>query len=403
MTISKKAGDPSATAGSSSAQTSSLFVVVKVTSACNMRCHYCSAEKDVTRAPLLTTEVGRNVIHNLVELGLPSYNVCFHGGEPLLGFESVRGTVEYARSAFPERAFRFSIQSNLVNMTHDIACWCAEQGVSVGFSIDGDSSVNDRIRTFHDGSGTTEATLAGLKVLQCYQRRVGCVAVIGSHNWNTTARLVQFLSENDVQQLAVSRLAPVGRGLSDYGSLAPSDGQYAACLRDCYVAMVESDFEVTVKPILDWARKIVDPVTRSHGCFPCSAGWSHISVDPSGNVYPCDRFTFDCQWASGNLLDRPLLEILNEAKMVRCRTRMARIHRCRSCEIADVCGGGCAVTSFYRHGSIDLPGHECGSMRKLIPWLRERLRTSTSERLAVQAVRLGVAPIRVLESLRESL
>jgi len=380
------------------ARTANLFVVLKVTHACNMGCTYCSAEKDFTKVPILTAEGGSRVIDALADLGLGSYSVCFHGGEPLLGFPAIQETVAYAQERYPDIDFRFSMQSNLVRMTDAIAAWCQERRVSVGFSIDGNAPVNDLLRIFHNGRGTTEATLAGLSILQRYQPRTGCVAVIGSHNWDKMRDFVGFLGEHEVTQIALNRLAPVGRALRGYQVNAPTDEQYVTCLRDSYFAMVESGFAVKVKPIVDWARKIVNPLSQSHGCYQCGAGWSHISVDPVGNVYACDRFSFDPDWVSGNLNESSLLDIMNEQKMAACRTRTTRIPSCGTCAVRYVCGGSCAVTSYYLAGTIDVPGHECGSMRSFIPWLEQRLADHPAEHAAIEAMMLGASPEAAFEA-----
>jgi len=377
-----------------------MFVVVKVTEACNMGCSYCSAEKDITRAPLLNEMLGRRVIDSLHELGLGSYSVCFHGGEPLLGFKAIKKSVEYAQETYKDTDFRFSIQSNLTLMTADKASWCSSNNVSVGFSIDGDLITNDRFRVFHDGRGSTEKTLNGLKALQGHQPRVGCVAVIGGHNWNKMQEFIAFLGSNNVHRLALNRLAPVGKALGLGKSAHINDEQYVTCLKDAYLAMVESDYKVQVKPIVDWARKIISPTSCSHGCYQCGAGWSHISIDSGGNVYACDRFSFDPDWVSGSIHETPLIDILNETKMVNCRTRVARISECSSCDVVNVCGGSCAVTSYYAKGTIDTPGHECGNMRQFIPWLERRLNDNVDERAAIEAMVLGYDPEKIFSSLK---
>jgi uncharacterized protein len=368
-----------------------------MTEACNMACTYCSAEKDFTRVPRLTEALGRQIIDALAEFGLSSYSVCFHGGEPLLGYKAIQATVEHARSEHPEIGFNFSMQSNLSLMTSEKAAWFSANHVSVGFSIDGRPPVNDRFRVFHKGGGTSAATLQGLKILQAHQPRVGCVAVIGGHNWSQMRSFIEFLGENGVHRIALNRLAPVGKALAmgDAGHI--TDEQYVACLKEAYFTMVESGFHVQVKPIVDWARKIVSPTSCSHGCYQCGAGWSHISIDSTGKVYACDRFSFDPDWVSGSILDSTLLEIFNESKMYSCRTRTERIPECGSCSVVNVCGGSCAVTSYYAKGTIDTPGHECGNMRQFIPWLEHRMETHDDERTAIEAMQLGYDPQDVFE------
>lgn len=377
-----------------------IFVVVKVTEACNMACKYCSAKKDIANVPLLSFETGKKIINSLIKLGMASYSVCFHGGEPLLGFNAIQKTIEYALEEFSEQVFHFSIQSNLVLMTEEKASWCASNNVSVGFSIDGNIETNDLFRVFHNGDGATKAILDGLKILQIYQKRVGCVAVIGGHNWDKMNELISFLGANNVHRLALNRLAPIGKALKCGEASNMTDEQYVTCLKDAYLAMIESDYKVQIKPIVDWARKIVSPTSCSHGCYPCGAGWSHISIDSLGNVYACDRFSFDPNWVSGNIVDTPLIDLLNEKKMIRCRTRIQRIPECSACEVANVCGAGCAATSYYAKNTINAPGHECGNMKQFIPWLEKRLDAHKAERLSIEALMLGYDPEKVFFSLK---
>ena len=85
---------------------------------CNLACEYCFASKGGFGGErcLMSEETARKAIDFLIErsVGRRNLEVDFFGGEPLMNFDVVKKTVEYARGKEAEygKNFRFTITTN---------------------------------------------------------------------------------------------------------------------------------------------------------------------------------------------------------------------------------------------------------------------------------------------------
>ncbi|MDT8285920.1 MAG: radical SAM protein [Elusimicrobiales bacterium] len=132
-------------------------VEVFLTNRCNLACSYCSSRhlRDDSGARKLTMSQLRRFVDILAtdrtikrEFAGP-VRIEFAGGEPLMEFENLIGTVEYIRSRRLD--FEVAIATNGTLLTPERADRLVRAGVDIRVSLDGLKSVNDRHRRFaHD-------------------------------------------------------------------------------------------------------------------------------------------------------------------------------------------------------------------------------------------------------------
>ena len=85
---------------------------------CNLTCEYCFASQGKYHGDraLMSFEVGKQALDFLMDHSGTRRNleVDFFGGEPLMAMDTVKKTVEYARSVEKEhdKCFRFTITTN---------------------------------------------------------------------------------------------------------------------------------------------------------------------------------------------------------------------------------------------------------------------------------------------------
>ncbi|MDD5953131.1 MAG: thioether cross-link-forming SCIFF peptide maturase, partial [Oscillospiraceae bacterium] len=126
---------------------------------CNLRCEYCFAAKGDFGCgrKLMPFEVAKSAIDFLVEKSKGRHNleVDFFGGEPLMNFDVVKQTVEYARSIEKEKNknFRFTLTTNGLLLNDEIIDYLNREMHNVVLSLDGRKEVNDRLRVRTDGTG----------------------------------------------------------------------------------------------------------------------------------------------------------------------------------------------------------------------------------------------------------
>ena len=128
---------------------------------CNLRCKYCFASTgDFGTGHRMTMdfETAKRAIDFVIERSGKRRNieVDFFGCEPLMAMDTVKKTVEYARSIEKEhdKCFRFTITTNGVLLNDENIEYINREMSNAVLSIDGRKEVNDRMRPTVNGKGS---------------------------------------------------------------------------------------------------------------------------------------------------------------------------------------------------------------------------------------------------------
>ncbi|MEG2015082.1 MAG: 4Fe-4S cluster-binding domain-containing protein, partial [Clostridia bacterium] len=116
---------------------------------CNLRCKYCFADEGAYHGKRenMPFEVCRNAIDFLISNSGKRRNleVDFFGGEPLINFDVLKQTVEYAESEAKKynKFFKFTTTTNGVLLSKEVSDYLNEKMDNVVLSLDGRKEVND--------------------------------------------------------------------------------------------------------------------------------------------------------------------------------------------------------------------------------------------------------------------
>ena len=128
---------------------------------CNLRCRYCFASTgDFGTGHRMTMdfETAKQAIDWVVKKSGKRRNieVDFFGGEPLMAMDTVKKTVEYARSLEKEhdKVFRFTITTNGMLLSDENIDYINREMSNVVLSLDGRREVNDHMRPTAGGKGS---------------------------------------------------------------------------------------------------------------------------------------------------------------------------------------------------------------------------------------------------------
>ena len=141
-------------------QTVVKALCLHVAHTCNLNCSYCFASQGRYQGDraLMSFEVGKRAMDFLIENSGTRRNleVDFFGGEPLMNFDVVKETVAYARSLEKKhgKVFRFTMTTNGVLLTDEIADFLNREMNNVVLSLDGRPEVNDAMRPNAGGKGS---------------------------------------------------------------------------------------------------------------------------------------------------------------------------------------------------------------------------------------------------------
>ncbi len=90
--------------------------------------------------------------------------------------------------------------------------------------------------------------------------------------------------------------------------------------------------------------------------FRCGAAQSVISIDPFGNVYPCQCLHYP-EFEMGNLLHQELSTLKYIVDGTSPIPSVDEFAQCQHCDVKYICGGGCKATGYRLYGGVLKPNH----------------------------------------------
>ncbi|MGA2172504.1 MAG: radical SAM protein [Sedimentisphaerales bacterium] len=262
-------------------------VTLAVTNRCNYNCWHCynagRSQRDISLSTL------KGIAGQLQELG--AVEVTLTGGEPLL-----RADLEDIAATFDESTY-LTLNTTGDGLTPQRARALRNAGVfSIGVSIDStDADEHDRMR----GREGAFRTAVGALRLAAQHGLYPYVIAVATHDFLRADRFDAFMRfAGQIGALEVHLLEPCATGKlagNKDAVLAPADKQLILK----YQKEVAQDDTL---PILSCFRYLESPQA-----FGCGAGISHLYIDGSGEVCPCNFVPL----SFGNVADEPLHHILD--------------------------------------------------------------------------------------------
>jgi len=269
-----------------------------VTENCPLRCDYCYKRAGASAngrtgesrqaGRRLKLETGQAAVDWLLRMSgkSPRVRVFFFGGEPLLEFDLIKELVRYGRERAERMGKRmdFGGPSNLVLLTEEIVKFWRENQMSLGSSIDGAPSSQDRHRCFPDGSGSSPVVEENIpKVLALTPNATARATLMPDNVARLYDDLLYFVQKG-YRAVAFIPAAEVEWRQEHWEEL---DEQFER-MTSFYVQRYREGRPIRVKYLDDAIQGIVNPVRRRTSC---GAGRGLLAVDVEGTIWPCHRFS----------------------------------------------------------------------------------------------------------------
>lgn len=337
-----------------------------VSGACNLRCAYCYYAGKETLLGQGAGRMSHEVLEAYIEQSLAMHGrdavveFAWHGGEPTLaGLSFYEEAVRLERKHGRGRLVRNSMQTNATLLTD---AWCRffrDNDFAIGVSIDGPEALHNACRKGADGSGSFEAVMAGVRLLERHRVPFAALTTINRFNMEHPLEVYRFLREltDYIQFLPVVEALPTAFEAEAGQRLATPPGIHALGLthptasfsvtpegyggflcavwdewlgRDAGRVHVQL-FDVALGHLqgLPSALCVHDPLCGHSGC-----------VEANGDVYACDRYAFPA-YRLGNLTRRPLGELMEENRAFGMHKTCGLPQECLDCPYVRLCFGGC--------------------------------------------------------------
>lgn len=341
------------------------FMIVPSLS-CPAACSYCFGPNDGPMmdvpAALRTLDFMESIVE---ETGQNRVRITLHGGEPLAaGHAVVEALVAGAYHRFASLGCSIAIQSNLWLLDDRYCELFTKYGVSVSTSLDGPDDINRLQR----GEGYSDRTLRGIELARSHGLHPGCIATFTSLSAPDWRRVFDdFLSRG--QQFCMHPcVASIGRKTGF--ELMPE--QYAALFHELLDRYLEKRKDIRIETI----DQICQGVALGHGkvCTFQDCFGMFLSVDPTGDIYGCQRFAGRQDYRLGNIAERPTMKDLASSdgaqRLLRRESLIAE--KCSECQHFSYCKGGCPYNSLAA-GAPDSPDPYCEAYKTMFSLVRDRL------------------------------
>ena len=327
---------------------------LEVTNCCPMECKHCSSRSvQVGKAAAyhMPLSTAKRVIKEFCELG--GCVLELSGGEPLI-YPGLHGLCEYAAGLGLEvRLYTSGIslgqENRLLGLTASDALELKRGGVEkIIFNIEGATSITHE--TITGVTGSHNLALMGVKNSKKAGLWVGVHFVPMKPNFNEFADVASLCRSIGVDELALLRFVPQGRGLDNRDSLELDTHEFKTLLLEVInLKNKYSDLRIRVGCPMDFVA-LYDSSIPPH---QCKAGRSTALITPDGYVLPCPGFKNSEAFRAGNINRESLASIWNASfKLLRDFDYEKISGPCKVCSFLRVCAGRCAAQRYVSTGDI---------------------------------------------------
>ena len=328
---------------------------------CNLDCQYCyyRDKRDLYPEGALRMDeslLEEYIVQHIETSAGPECAFSWHGGEPTtLGIEFFRTALELQRRHKPAGwRIRNGIQTNGVLIDEAWARFLAAENFGIGLSLDGPAELHDPYRVTRGGQPSHKHALRGYELLRKHGIQPDIICVVHRLNVARPLDVYRFFREIGCRYLGflpVVEQAP-GGGVTPH---TPSAEAYGAFLCRIFDDWARRDIGRIAVQTFEEAARPAHGLEHSLCVFRPTCGQIPV-VEHNGDFFPCDHFV-DREHRLGNIRETALGHLLeSDAQRAFGEAKRNTLPRCcRSCEVLELCNGGCPKYRF-----LNAPGGEPG-------------------------------------------
>lgn len=337
-----------------------MVIILKMSTACNGTCIYCSAYKEkpqhlslevAQRALGLTAEYLRADLRGRVQ-------IILHGGEPMLRssrfYAAFDKLIDEQLGALRSR-LNVAMQSNLTLLTPSKAA--ALKPIltrPIGTSYD----IYPEVRGIRGDLSLDERWYRAIHVAREADIDTGVVYVVHQKTVRDTEKVWTFFRNHPfVPTVRFNPLYAEGLGKGDeIAELGITAEQWGEFLIRGWRLYERDGFRPSFAPFNELFAAHVKREPHQMSCSHkgnCSN--THMGIDPDGSIYNCGRWSDTQQFSYGTVFDSDREGILSNAVRLKLGQRQDVLLQgpCQDCQWWVYCHGGCPNDAYLEHGTIE--------------------------------------------------
>lgn len=333
---------------------------------CNFACSYCYQEGYEPVKQVLNTDIIDAFFTYVKQefTGKQKYITVF-GGEPLLPGENQRNLLAHFIKKSNEAKLDLAFVTNGYTLTEYIDLLKTARIREIQITLDGTQEIHDNRRYMHGKQPTFTKIVAGIDACIQAKMNVNLRMVVDKENINNIADLSKFAIEKGWTKSPYFK-TQIGRNYElHYCNSTPEKlFDRATLYAHLYELMKEHPHIAEFyKPGYSISKYISEhdelPAPLFDSCPACKTEWA---FDYTGTIYSCTATV----GKKGEELGTFYPTITRRENVIEewQNRDITTIEKCKSCDVALACGGGCASVAKNTNGHINSP--DCRPIKELL-------------------------------------
>ena len=174
-----------------------------VTTTCNLKCKYCyeGAEKPTIRLNReMADRILEYIFNNMKDKSDRELDIDFHGGEPLLEFDTIKYLVYRINEKYEkEKNIHFGMTTNATILNDEILEFLIRYVGDLTVSLDGTENIHGFYRPFKNGRSSYDVAMSNSKKILKYRPQLRVRMTVTSEGVSSLAENVIHLISNGFQ------------------------------------------------------------------------------------------------------------------------------------------------------------------------------------------------------------
>lgn len=336
-----------------------------------MACRYCFFEEGMpAKIPPMSIETVKMALDAFARWANPKKpaSIQLYGGDPFTNKRAARFAIEYTKKLVDQGKLHKRslviivcngtlIDKAIVDFLRD-----HKKNVRISISLDGPEEINDQWRIFHNQKGGYNRAIQGYKLLQIAGLKPGLSCTVPPSNIPHFEEITDWVLE----------LKPSGisyNTMTDIPSLK-MDSQYAEQVTDFMIGSFQKYREHGLYEDR-MMRKVKSFIAEKRFLKDCCGYGQQIVVAPNGDIGVCHGFTANRKFFVANIHNLNGFNPNQDPTFIEWAKRSPiNMTECHRCPGLGICGGGCAMNAYGRHGTIwAIDDIFCPQTKGILEWM----------------------------------
>lgn len=339
----------------------SIFITIKVTDSCNMRCKHCYHAEMGFNGDIINIEL----IKKLLKIASKEYNkieILYMGGEPtLFGLANYEEVISFQKYLSDTKHITFTnkIQTNGLLLNDEWINFFIKNNFNVGISYDGPHN--------NDFREQSEIVLNNILNSKKQNMNFGILCVENNDSIKTLDKTYEWFKEKGLN-FKILPLFLAGNAKKN-NLLELEASEYANKIIDVYKIWLfdcECNIDVaTFHSFLQMTDKM-ECIHRGAGCL-----LNRIAITYNGDMYPCGRpYTNDFKLGHINSFNSIQDMFRTDGYLKLLSINNKRLQSCKNCQVFSACKGGCISDSILEKSFSKINNPTCIKTKKLLQLLK---------------------------------